>query len=112
MRIAQFKNELMETDIDNLRDLLERFAVDRDALNRALPPAFDVARIDRLRQFHCEWKSAVEGFDFDSLGSDDQADAALFLNLLDRADFELSVSEERILETALLLPFAALVTAL
>ena len=98
--------------MSNVRDLLERFAIDRDALHRALPPSFAPAHQERLSRFYDEWQDAIDTVDFDALSHDEQADAALFRNLLDRERFDLHIAEQRRNETASLLPFTSVIVEL
>ncbi|MES2463489.1 MAG: DUF885 family protein [Armatimonadota bacterium] len=95
---------------DNLPDFLRRFETDRDALTRALPPAFAPARPARparLREFYGEWQTALDALDFDALTREGQADAALFRSLLRGEIDDLAIADRRRDETAALLPFAA-----
>ena len=98
--------------MDSLREFLERFAADRDALYRALPPAFVPARAERLRAFFAEWQTALEALDFDALSREAQADAALFANLLERERDDLLLTDRRREETTSLLPFASVIIEL
>jgi len=92
-----------------VRELLEQFAVDRDALYRALPSPFASGRPERLMEFYAEWQSAIDEVDFEKLGRDDRADAALFLNLLERERFDVQQTVQRQSEVSSLLPFLPVV---
>lgn len=100
------------TKEDNLRDFLQRFEIDREALRRSLPPPFAPARADRLRQFIAEWQNALDAIDRETLNPEGQAEAALFRNLLSAELQELAVADRRREETADLLPFVPVIVEL
>ena len=95
-----------------LRDVVARFAADRDALQRRYPIAASRERSDRLRRFHREWSERASGIDFEGLGTEGRIDHLLLRN---QAAYDTTLLErevERTAQGAALLPFAATILSL
>src|SRR5262249_12397742 len=95
-----------------LRDVVERYSVDRDALEGRYPVRPSAARLARLRQHDLDWKARADALDFEGLGVEGRIDHVLLRNRLDY-DVRLLDREARRLEaTATLVPFAPAIAGL
>jgi uncharacterized protein (DUF885 family) len=95
-----------------LREVVARYAADRDALLRRYPIVASRERSERLRRFHREWSERVSAIDFESLGPEGRIDHFLLRN---QAAYETTLleREDRRIATAVpLLPFGADLVAL
>jgi uncharacterized protein (DUF885 family) len=95
-----------------LTALVERYTLDRQALQRRYAQEFSADRYARLTRFYKDWQAELSAVPFDTLGIEGRIDAVLLAN---RIDYELRLlTRERawVAETASLLPFAAKVTSL
>ncbi len=95
-----------------LRDLVDRFVVDRAVLGRRYSFAQSPERVARLKQYYAAWQARLATVDFDRLGVEGRIDHVL---LRHRLAYELRLlgREERWLtDTAPLLPFAPAIAAL
>ena len=98
-------SELSQLNTD-MRDFLERFIVDRDTLDRALPPPLSPRSSIRLRQFFGDWQEVLETVNFDALDVESRVDYLLFANHLAYERRLLDIQDRRQGEMAALLPFA------
>ncbi|MGH9392228.1 MAG: DUF885 family protein, partial [Vicinamibacteria bacterium] len=89
-----------------LRDLVERFVTDREALSRRYPVESSPERFARLARFYEEWKARVEAVDFEPLGVEGRIDHVLLRTGIDYQRRLLSREEDWLRETSALLPFA------
>lgn len=96
----------------DMRDLIERFDIDRATLDRALPPPLSPRRSARLRRFCDAWQEALETMDFEALDIESQVDYLLFQNHLAYERRGLDIQDRRHAEMAGLLPFAPVITEL
>ncbi len=95
-----------------LRDLVDRYLIDRAALLRRYPVAIAPQRLDRMARFYKEWEERIGSVDFDTLGQEGRLDHVL---LRARLAFEQRlVARESgwLQETAPLLPFAPVILSL
>jgi hypothetical protein len=95
-----------------LRDRVERYALDRAALGRRYPLAQAPARLARMKRFYDEVGQQVAAVNVDALGLEGRVDAVL-LRL--RAGYERRLIEREAAwfeQSAALLPFAGTITAL
>jgi hypothetical protein len=89
-----------------LRDLVERYVIDRDALSRRYPVESSPERAERLARFYAEWKDRVESIDFEPLGVEGRIDHLLLRTALEYQKRLLAREESWLRETSSLLPFA------
>jgi hypothetical protein len=95
-----------------LRDVVSRYSVDREALQRRYPIAASGERRERLGRFHGEWQERVRRIDFDGLGVEGRIDHILLRNAAAYARTLLEREDRRTAQAAPLLPFATTVLAL
>jgi uncharacterized protein (DUF885 family) len=95
-----------------LRDLVERFTLDRAALLRRYPVESSPERYARLKRYYTDWQARVDAIDFELLSVEGRIDhlmmrarLAYLLRVLDREQHWRT-------ETTTLLPFAGTVVAL
>ncbi|MSU51199.1 MAG: DUF885 domain-containing protein [Opitutus sp.] len=89
-----------------LRELVERYVTDRDALQRFYSVPGSTLQLDRLRGFNTAWLTELDGLAFDSLDTGGRIDWHLLRLHLQQ---ELALSDrsaKRNTEMAALLPFA------
>ncbi len=89
-----------------LRDLVERYATDLDALGRRYPVQSSPERFSRLPGFYDEWKARVEAVAFEPLGVEGRIDHVLLRTGIDYQKRLLAREEGWLRETSALLPFA------
>ncbi|HEY7816764.1 MAG TPA: DUF885 family protein, partial [Vicinamibacteria bacterium] len=89
-----------------LRDLVERYSTDLDALSRRYPVPASSERFARLARYYDEWKKRAEGIDFAPLGVEGRIDHVLLRNELEYEARLLAREESWLGESAALLPFA------
>ena len=89
-----------------LRDLVDRYTIDREALARRYPVESSPERFARLSKFYGEWKARVEAVDFEPLGVEGRIDHVLLRTGVDYQKRLLAREEGSIRETEALLPFA------
>ncbi len=89
-----------------LRDLVERYTTDREALARRYPVESSPERIARLARFYDEWKARAQDVDFESLGVEGRIDHVLLRSGIDYQKRLLAREEGFLRETSALLPFA------
>src|SRR3990172_3840158 len=89
-----------------LRDLVERYVTDREALARRYPVESSPERFARLARFYDEWRARVEAVDFEPLGFEGRIDHVLLRTGIDYQKRLLAREEGFIRETSALLPFA------
>jgi uncharacterized protein (DUF885 family) len=95
-----------------LRDVVTRFTLDREALGRRWGLDYSEARRERLRDFHREWQARLAEVDFDALGLEGRIDHVLLGTEL-RFALELLDREERLArEMQTFLPFFDTIVAL
>ena len=95
-----------------LRELVDRYALDRAALGRRYPVAQSPTRVERMRRFYDETRRELDAVDFQALGLEGRVDAVL-LRL--RAEYERRLIEREAAwfeRTAALLPFSRTITSL
>ncbi len=89
-----------------LRDLVERYFTDLEALSRRYPVPSSSERFARLSRYYDEWKKRAEETDFDPLGVEGRIDHVLLRTKIDYEKRLLAREEAWIRESAALLPFA------
>ena len=95
-----------------LRDVVERFTHDREALYRRYDTDFSAERRARFRTFYAQWSDRLAAADFDRLGMEGRVDFILLNNRV-RYELDLLRREEKLWgEMAPLIPFAAPLIAL
>jgi uncharacterized protein (DUF885 family) len=95
-----------------LRDVVARFAADREALQRRYPIVDSRERTERLRRFLGEWEERVRGMAFEGLSAEGRIDHLLLRN---QAAYEKRLLERearRRAQAASLLPFASAISTL
>jgi hypothetical protein len=89
-----------------LRDLVELFATDREALSRRYPVESSPERFARLVRFYDEWSARVDAVDFAPLGVEGRIDHVLLRAKLGYEKRLLAREKGFVAETSSLLPFA------
>ncbi|HET6204627.1 MAG TPA: DUF885 family protein [Planctomycetota bacterium] len=95
-----------------LRDTVERYTTDLDALVRRHPLETSARRNERLRSFHEEWRARAEALDFGALSSEARIDGLLLRGRLAHEILLLARAAKKAPETAPLLPFASTIVDL
>jgi hypothetical protein len=98
--------------VSEMRDLVDRYTLDRAALMRRYPVEASPTRFARLRQHHEDWQRRLAAVAFDRLEPEGRIDHVL---LRSRLGYELRLlarEEKWLSETSALLPFAGTVTGL
>ena len=95
-----------------LRDLVNRYGADRDALARRYDDEFSPVRRTALRDFYTGWKTALGAVDFEKLTPDGRVDWILLRASIEHEVALLDREERRMAEVAPLLPFADTIFAL
>ena len=65
---------LLDSPSSEMRDVLERYATDRSALNRFHGSSASAARREQMRRFHSDWLDRLREIEFDALGQDGRID--------------------------------------
>jgi hypothetical protein len=89
-----------------LRDLVDRYSTDLDALSRRYPVASSPERLLRLARYYDEWKARAEKVDFEPLGVEGRIDHVLLRNEIEYEKRLLSRDQTWLGTTATMLPFA------
>jgi hypothetical protein len=95
-----------------LRDVVDRYSLDRAALLRRYPIEVSPERHGRLRPYHEEWRHRAAGLSFDPLSLEGRIDHVLLRSQLDYQLRLLGREEKWRSETNALLPFAGTITGL
>lgn len=95
-----------------LRDVIDRYSSDRNALSRSYPVRLSASRYERLMRFDNEWVAALLAMDFDGLSHDGQIDWILLHNDLQRNLRQLAIRKGYADEAEKLMPFAPTIIAL
>ncbi len=95
-----------------LRELVERFRVDRAELERFYDVKGSAGRERRMREFLETWRTRLAAIDFDKLGVEGRIDATLLRTRLTHELRLLAREQERTRELAAVLPFGAEIAAL
>ena len=103
---------LPDKSASELRPLIQRYAADRDSLNRTYAIRYSETRRARFDRFYAEQQAALARVNFDALSQDGRVDYLLFRNLLDRQRRQLQLDAARTREIAPLLPFAQTIASL
>jgi hypothetical protein len=97
---------------DEMRDLIERYAVDRATLEKSdQTPLSPIVRL-RMRSFYSEWQRHLTEVDFDALQQDGRIDYLLLKNHLIHALRALEQQQKQVDEAGPLLPFAPVIIEL
>ena len=95
-----------DTTASVMRDLIERWSDDVQALERRYPVDISRERRERLVRFHEETLGALDRIDFDALDQDGRVDWLLFQNHLRFLLRQIDRDWKRFEEVSALLPFA------
>ena len=95
-----------------LRDVVERYTLDRAALLRRFPLATSPERLTRLGRFYTDWETRVAAIPFASLDPEGRADHVLLRTRLAYERRLLAREQQWVADTTPLLPFAATITSL
>ncbi|MBM3725582.1 MAG: DUF885 domain-containing protein [Acidobacteria bacterium] len=90
----------------DLREAVERFARDEEALIRFYPVAVSPARIKALGRFYSEWRRALDTAPLEGLDIHGKVDWVAFRNHLDNELRQMRFAEQRLAEMQPVLPFA------
>ena len=100
------------TTASEMRNVVERFSTDRDAVTRRWDTPYSAERRARLREFYAAWRSRLDAMPFDKMSQDGKVDWILLSRLVDHEQDLVGREEKRMKELALLLPFATTITGL
>ena len=95
-----------------LRETLERFSADENALLRRYPAEWSSARRAALAGFYHGWQGRLAALDFARLSQEGKVDYLLLRQALGHRSELLTLEEARLAEIAPLLPFGAAIRAL
>ena len=90
----------------DLRGAMNRYVLDKEAIERRYEVRYSPVRIDRLTSFHLGWQRSLDELDFDALNFEGRID---FISLRNRIAYDLemlALEEQRGQEIAPLLPFS------
>lgn len=89
----------------DLRVAIERYSLDKAAVERRFPVLYSPVRFERLSNFYAGWQQQLRELQFDQLNHEGQVDFIALRNRI-RYDFEmLALDERRAEEIAPLVPF-------
>ncbi len=97
---------LVSQTASELREVVERYSLDRAGLMRRYSVEYSPVRRETMREFYKAWQTRLESLNFDALGQDGKIDYLLMKN---RIGYELQLlkqEDEKVAEAAPLLPFA------
>jgi uncharacterized protein (DUF885 family) len=97
---------LMNRPVSELRELVDRVAIDGRDLNRRWPVDYSSAQLGTLRQFYTAWQGRLREVEFDKLSQEGKVDYLLLRNRLGHELSLLGREAARFGEMAALLPFA------
>jgi uncharacterized protein (DUF885 family) len=103
---------LRNSSPDRMRDLIERYATDRAALQKSDQTPLSPTVRARMRRFYSEWQRRLTQIDFDALHQDGRIDYLLLKNHLLHALRGLEQQQKQIDEAEPLLPFAPVIVEL
>jgi uncharacterized protein (DUF885 family) len=109
---ALFADEPPVAAESELRDLVDRYSTDLDALSRRYPVASSPERLARFSRYYDDWKARAEAVDFEPLGVEGRIDHVLLRNRIDYEKRLLAREERWLRESSALLPFGDDVLAL
>jgi len=89
-----------------MRDFIERFTSDREALERCYPIRISDARRERLAKFFSERQKNLADVDFEKLDRQGKVDYLLLKNSIGFEDKQLEHARKQFSEVAAMLPFA------
>ena len=89
----------------DLRNAVNRYVLDREAIERRYEVQYSPARIDRLVRFQQEWRERLRQLDFAALNYEGQIDYLALRNRIEYALETLALEQERARQIAPLLPF-------
>jgi len=95
-----------------LRALIERYTLDRGALDRSYPIRISATRRTRLRRLYTDWLDRLAQLDFEAMDVGSRADYLLFKNHLEYEIQQLDFESKQSAEAAPLLPFAQTIVEL
>ncbi|MEX1183692.1 MAG: DUF885 family protein [Gemmatimonadota bacterium] len=90
----------------DLRNAINRYLLDRAAIERRYPVEYSPVRFERLREFQQGWRDRLRELDFDGLNEEGKVDYVLLRNNIDYDIATLALRERRGAEIAPLLAFA------
>jgi hypothetical protein len=85
--------------------LIQRYQLDYASLDHKYTVANGDARASTMRQFHQQWRDALEALPFDSFGVEDRVDFVMLRNQIDFELRELAAQGKRYAEAESLVPF-------
>jgi len=91
---------------DLMPALLTHYGADRRGLDSHYVLPYSPRRRKAIRSLNAEWRTVVEGLDYEALTPEDKADWHLFRNLVDAEERNLTEEEGRFAEMEPLVPFA------
>lgn len=100
------------SSVSELRDVVDRYSADREALGRRYDDAYSPERRLMLRDFYAAWLQKLGTIDFDKLSEDGRVDWILLRTELIHEEALLDREERRLAEVRGLLPFADTILAL
>jgi len=103
---------LTDATVSEMRNVVERYSADRQALFRRYTLPYSPARRDRLRTFYTQWLTQLHDMDFESLGVDGRIDYLLLEKELRYQQELLSREQSLFAEMEAFLPFARDIMAL
>ncbi|HEY3383703.1 MAG TPA: DUF885 family protein [Vicinamibacterales bacterium] len=103
---------LASASTSELRTLVDRFTLDREAINRSWDTPYSPERAVRLKAFLAGWRTQLGQMAFEKLSQDGKVDFLLLLNRIGREEARLARDEKLLAETAPLLPFATRIIGL
>ena len=89
-----------------MRNTIERYAVDRGTLARSSPASLSASRRERFKKFYGDWLASLQSVNFDSMSQDGKIDYILFKNHLEYELRQLDIQSRQVSEITPLLPFA------
>src|SRR5258705_9554659 len=88
-----------------MRNSIERYAVDRGSLMRSYPVAISSARRDRFKKIYSDWLGSLLQIDFDTMNHDGKIDYLLFKNYLQFEMPQPHIQYPQLAEIQFLIPF-------
>jgi uncharacterized protein (DUF885 family) len=100
-------SDLRQQTPGGLAEVVERFTQDLAGLERFHDAAISPARLERMKQFHSDWRDALEKLPFESLDRQAQIDYLLLKTRLEDELKQIEIQRERVAQMQPLIPFAA-----
>ena len=109
---APASDEEFDTSRSEMREVIERYTLNRGSLNRSYPVANSPTRRARFKEFDNDWLTRIAKMNFETMSHAGQVDYVLLKNHLHYELRQLEIQEKEFAEIESLIPFAKTITEL